>query len=93
MVNDDYQEGSVHDFLNSGLHAIAMDRNRPSDARKPDAQRCEALFHLADGTVFEFRMSTGCERFVGRFTRLPELRHANHIIRFRDLVFTDRSRD
>lgn len=66
---------------------MTMDRNRTPDAHKPYFQLREATFHLDDGTVFALRLSAGCEKFVGRFTRLPEIRHKDHIIRFQDPVF------
>lgn len=69
---------------------MTMDRNRTSGAHKPYVQLREAKFHLDDGTIFAFRLSAGCEKFVGRFTRLPEIRHADHIIRFQDPAFARR---
>lgn len=66
-----------------------MDHNRLRDTGK-DGTPCRiAWFHLTDGTDFPFQMSAGCEQFVGRFARLPDLRHSDHIIRFGDPVLAD----
>ena len=72
---------------------MTMDRNHQSSTQKADSQLREASFHLDDGTIFTVRLSTGCEQFIGRFTRLPELQHADHIVRFQDPVLVDRDPD
>ncbi|WP_299323124.1 hypothetical protein [Parasphingopyxis sp.] len=41
-----------------------------------------ARFHAADGTAFTCLMSPGCEQFIGRFVRISELRHHDHVVRF-----------
>jgi hypothetical protein len=65
-----------------------MDRRASlSDISTPAGHRCVAVFRLADGTICNVEMSKGCERFIGRFTRLPALRHADHVIRFHDWAF------
>lgn len=47
-------------------------------------QRRVATLDLVDGTAFSVMLSPGCEQFVGRFVRLPELHTADYIVRFRD---------
>jgi hypothetical protein len=43
-----------------------------------------ARFQRMGGETFDVRMSAGCEVFIGRFTRLPELDHEDGIIQFRE---------
>ncbi|MBC2777104.1 hypothetical protein [Parasphingopyxis marina] len=59
-----------------------MHSPRSFKAEKPVSLHKVARFHRIDGEIFDVRMTSGCEIFVGRFTRLPDLDHRDGIISF-----------
>ncbi len=65
-------------------HVLSMAFTHSDSGFEQPDQRRIALFDLVDGPAFSVELSAGCEKFVGRFARLPELRTADHVIRFCD---------
>lgn len=66
-----------------------MDRARLPDFGQRAAPRRLARFHLVGGLSFTCAMNRDCEQFVGRFARLPELKHADHVVRFETVDTAD----
>jgi len=59
-----------------------MHRPRSFKAQKRVSLYKVARFQRIDGETFDIRMTSGCEIFVGRFTRLADLDHRDGIITF-----------
>ena len=60
-----------------------MSLSRKSFAKLDFVARKLAFFPLGEGDFLAVEMSEGCEKFVGRYARLPEFRFDQGIVHFR----------